>query len=484
MTLLLSGSQLPADLDGAAVMAAHVQRAEAGDRAAMKFLWSCRYDVTDKLRAARVHLAAVDHPHSIHAALDDSARAGLRDERAATVAYLEQRARDLDRVCRRLQQVFRAHEPPPAPLPAGEQFELFRSRLPRHPYCSDSLDHGLIIRTRSGALRRRYIQANPPTLRFWMPFDLDYAHGMTASEAAGLPLPNVAVGNPVNGHAHVLYGLEAPVLVSDAGRQGPMRYLAAIESAFRAALNGDIGYSGLIVKNPAHADWKTLWGPLSLYRLEDLADCVDLTRHVPKPTVKVEQYGVGRNVALFNALGPEGRWAYSAVRDYWSAGFPAWLEAVREKGLEMNGEFKVPLLPKEVGHIAKSVAKWVWARFTPASFHVFVQATHTPEAQAARARVGGIKRRERAAERAEQARTLVAQGLTQAAVAARLGVAPRTVRHLLAQPSAKSGNEPISDNSRNPGPAARPGVSRGASKGSPDHERGGADLRTPKRAAP
>ena len=52
-----------------------------------------------------------------------------------------------------------------------------------------------------------------------------------------------------NGHAHLVYGLRVPVLTSSMeARQAPLRYLNAVEAAFRAKLDSDDGYSGLITK--------------------------------------------------------------------------------------------------------------------------------------------------------------------------------------------------------------------------------------------
>ena len=131
-------------------------------------------------------------------------------------------------------------------------------RTPHRPYCTDDLRAGLRIRTRRAALRLPYIQANPPHLRFWMLHDIDRPGGALAWEDAGLPPPAWAAINRDNMHAHLAWGLSAPVLTGDAGRAEPIRYLCAIESAYRAALDADPGYSGLITKNPLHERWQVL----------------------------------------------------------------------------------------------------------------------------------------------------------------------------------------------------------------------------------
>ena len=53
----------------------------------------------------------------------------------------------------------------------GDLFDL--SRWPRRPYCADDLEQGVCIRSLASAIKRPYIQANPPHLRVWAIFDVD-----------------------------------------------------------------------------------------------------------------------------------------------------------------------------------------------------------------------------------------------------------------------------------------------------------------------
>ena len=108
---------------------------------------------------------------------------------------------------------------------------------------------GLQIRSLKQALTKTYIQANPPHLRVWSLYDVDRPGGGLAWEDGNLPPPSWATINKANGHAHLAYGLRAPVLTASMeARQAPLRYLNAVESAFRAALDADDGFSGLITK--------------------------------------------------------------------------------------------------------------------------------------------------------------------------------------------------------------------------------------------
>lgn len=245
-----------------------------------------------------------------------------------------------------------------------DQPDLFASeRWPRRPYCTDDFEQGVHIRSLKQALTKCYIQANPPHLRIWSLYDIDRPGGGLAWEDGNLPPPSWATVNKANGHAHLAYGLRAPVLTSSMeARQEPLRYLNAVEAAFRAKLGGDDGFSGLITKNPAHPLWWTLRGPELAYELGDLAEFVDLERFKARQGVKVAEVGLGRNVTVFDFV---RLWAYKKVREYKKVqgGFVHWQKAVYDRCMARNGDFTTPMDSREAYHIARSVAKWTWSRF-------------------------------------------------------------------------------------------------------------------------
>lgn len=248
----------------------------------------------------------------------------------------------------------------------AQQLEIFNAHTPSHLFCSNS-KKAEMIRMKKIALKYPYVSVNPPKLKLWLPFDVDANMGGFAWENANLAMPNVSIVNRVNGHAHLLYGLETPVACSEVARLAPLRYLAAIERAYTAKLEpygGDSGFAGLMVKNPTHNHWKAFWGRLSFWSLEELAEYVDLDHYTPKnlSDKKIQLVGVGRNVTLFNFLGPEGKWSYNEVRRYRGERYEVWYETVLNKALELNGEFPVPMQYSEIKAIAQSVAKWVWQR--------------------------------------------------------------------------------------------------------------------------
>lgn len=303
-----------------------------------------------------------------------------------------------------------------------EQLDLFRERLPRKPYCTDELSAGLIIRGRDLALQHRYIQPNPPCLLVWLVFDVDRPGGLLAWQNGNLAAPHIGVMTPVNRHAHLLYGIEVPVCTSDAARQGPLRFLAAIQGAYTETLEADRHYAGLVCKNPFHPDWYIRCWARMLYDLAYMADFVDLSKYTPKHgSVRWGEHGLGRNCTLFARLGPEGKWAYRDIRRYWDGPRSAWDGRVLDKALEWNGDFPMPLPYSEVKATAKSVAKYTWIRLTPQGFRAY---------QVAQGRKGGIAsgeaRRVAVADRQDLARELRRQGKSLRDIAQELNIDPAT----------------------------------------------------------
>jgi len=238
---------------------------------------------------------------------------------------------------------------------------IFLNRLPRRPYCADDLTHGLHIRPAETALKHRHIQPNAPLEVAWLVFDLDFVGAAFAWEKANLPPPTITVSNPENGHAHLFYGLRTPVGMSDAAREAPIRFAAAIQAAFLARLCADPGYAGLIAKNPLHDAWRTLWVQ-HLYDLGELAEYVVLPKQLPRR----ESNGLGRNCTLFEEL---RIWSYQWVREFKRNGASSdlWRDAVLGQATRIN-QFATPLASSEVMAIAKSVAKWTWHHFSDATF--------------------------------------------------------------------------------------------------------------------
>jgi len=312
------------------------------------------------------------------------------------------------------------------------QLSLFNTSLPAKPYCADDLDYGLVIRTANNAIKKRYIQHNKPTSVHWLTFDCDYPGAIEKLTDDGLPMPNLAVLNRKNGHSHLLYGLEVPVHRTTVARAKPLNFLAKVEYALREKLSADFGYSGLIVKNPNHADWLTYELNSTSFDLAELSEYLILPEKLPKKALLV---GLGRNCSLFETL---RRWAYANVLNFRLSGnFEGFKDAVLCQSIALN-TFPQPLPLSEIRSTAKSISKWTWQNYTgrlpDEAWAEYVRTTHLPEIQAYRGRLGGLKggRGGRASEDVkQQARELYQAGLTQQEVASQLGKHQSTIQRWL-----------------------------------------------------
>lgn len=297
--------------------------------------------------------------------------------------------------------------------PAATNLALFRQRLPRKPYHTDTLGDGLRIRDVQKALASRYIQPNGPTHRYWLVYDVDRSDAALDWNDRGAPPPTIVAQNPDNGHAHLIYGLDVAVRTAPDAKSGPLRYAAAVDCALRALLDADQGYSGLICKNPLHPHWRvTEWEP-RLYELGDLDSWLDLSAYGDRRK-RLPDYGLGRNCNLFERL---RQWAYRAIRQGWPD-YDRWHEAVLTRARAYN-DTDPALSDNEVRATAKSVAKWTHQRLSPAGF---------ASVQAQRGRRKGEKRRDAVMPMVEG---MAAQGLSQRDIARATGVPQKTISRWL-----------------------------------------------------
>ena len=296
------------------------------------------------------------------------------------------------------------------------QFDLFDS-LPNKPYCMDEKPGYMLIRTKAIAVKKPYIQVNPPLTTIYFVFDDDKEDSALSWFDAGLPQPFWTTQNPLNGHCHHCYKLEIPLCTSEFASVKAIKYAQAVYYAYALKMGADLGYSELITKNPLHPQWRTTYWTKQAYSLDYLADFVDLPKKLPK---KLEVVGLGRNVTMFE----KGRhWAYKAIRDYMHHNSShEWERAVRAQIEAINSGFEQPLPYSEVKATAKSIAKWVWQRFSYGDFS---------EIQAKRGAKGGKKggavRSAQYAELRVEAKKLKETGLSYTEVANQLNVSRRSV---------------------------------------------------------
>jgi DNA-binding NarL/FixJ family response regulator len=112
-------------------------------------------------------------------------------------------------------------------------------------------------------------------------------------------------------------------------------------------------------------------------------------------------------------------WAYKAIRDYMHHNSSHdWERAVRAQIEAINSGFEQPLPYSEVKATAKSIAKWVWQRFSYGDFS---------EIQAKRGAKGGKAKGQAYASKRELAVQLKEKGMNHTQIAEQLGVARYTV---------------------------------------------------------
>lgn len=241
----------------------------------------------------------------------------------------------------------------------------FEAILPARPYCADDVAHGLMIRRRSTAIGFKSIQINHLSSRIVaLVLDVDRADAATSWLDAGLPQPNVITISPESGRAHLVYVLRAPVLAFHASSSRPQAFFEAVQRGYIRRLRADPGYSGMMTKNPLHPHWRTLWGPSAPYSLEELDRPLDFEDKAPVARISLEM-GFGRNSTTFETV---RKLAYrECIRFKVNGGtLDGWQSRLATACAEVNGKFASALSPAEIGHIAKSIAKWTWKRFNVA----------------------------------------------------------------------------------------------------------------------
>lgn len=292
---------------------------------------------------------------------------------------------------------------------------LFAHTMPARPRCTNDVIDGNRIRKRDTARHYRLVEPNTAGSLRWLAFDVDRPQAALDWEDCRVPAPTIVCQNPDNGHAHLLYALQAPVARTSAARLKPLHYAEMIEHSLRAALRADRGYSGLLVKNPLHEHWRvSTWA--DAYQLDDLANELTL---VPRShrAANEDTAGLGRNCETFEKL---RKHAYSAFREFARpGGEDPFLAHLLTVAADLQAEYMEPLPFAEQKAIARSVARWVWRHFDMQTFR---------QIQAGRGRRKGAKRK---AELLPQVLEMHGNGHSQRVIADTLGIDHKTVGNWL-----------------------------------------------------
>ncbi len=311
----------------------------------------------------------------------------------------------------------------------------FVSTLPVKPYCGTT--GAFLIRNRDQALKFPLIQFNHPNYRQWIGIDVDIPFADTdalnqssaaiAWEDAGLE-PNLIMQNPENGHCHYLYGLEKPIVVPNGPQTKAVKYLSAVTRGLTKAVGGDYSYSGTLVKNPTHGNWRTMLGRRKLYSLDDIRPHVELNVAVDKIAADT----LGRNCALFDTL---RFWAYREfhrISHHNALTTLVFHSICEEQARVINATFTYPLPESEVRSTAKSVANYCLTRYRGTRPNVGMMNLDRSMPLAERQAIAAKHTNERRVNgtRAKMATAILAIGLekcTWSAVAEKSGLSIRTV---------------------------------------------------------
>ena len=243
-----------------------------------------------------------------------------------------------------------------------ELFPSFIGNLPTKPYCTDDLATGLKIRPKNSAISFKYIQPNSPFYQHYFVLDLDYESALSEIlySLDGIPMPNFVAETPNSGRLHAFFELKTPIYTTDASRQKPIMLANAVYLRLQQLFGADVGYSGLISKNPIHDQWRTYSLRKKPYTLTELSSKLDIDwQEAKKPPKQHEAIGLGRNCYIFHTA---RFWAYKAVREYRGKTYNNWLQAVIDHCLKLNEGITEPMQYNEIKGIAKSISRYCWKK--------------------------------------------------------------------------------------------------------------------------
>lgn len=228
-----------------------------------------------------------------------------------------------------------------------------------YPFCTDDFESGVYRKPVKQALQKKHIQLNHENCIQYLAFDIDRACSPCEFSDLGLT-PNIFIQNPKNRHAHIVFKLETPLHTNDNSSQRAIAYLAAIQNGMTRLLGADAAYNGLLTKNPFHPEHNTTWIHDQVWSFDLLCEYVS---PISSKNIAVqEQSSLGRNCTLFDNL---RKWAYVNLHSFKhnNPRYNAWLDFVLVQAERLNDN-ESPLGYAEVNSIAKSVANWVWYKYT------------------------------------------------------------------------------------------------------------------------
>jgi hypothetical protein len=242
------------------------------------------------------------------------------------------------------------------------------------PYACDGKDDtGLFLRcktmTKEKALTKKVLQINGPRKITYLTFDIDQPHSGLAWQEANLPMPNLIVFNPDNGHSHYIYELAKPIWLKKKGdtRSGdahPEKWLKTVRNAMNKQLGADPQYTYLMVKNPFHPAWRVRCLNPDPYTLAELSCHLDLEptrrKSAPDDILPLEEASEGvRRDTLYHHL---AKFSYTEKQHHTT--LDSFIGALDIEAGAMNRRIPQSLPYNEVDDLVHYVGNWTWDNYT------------------------------------------------------------------------------------------------------------------------
>ena len=247
--------------------------------------------------------------------------------------------------------------------------ERFLETLPEIPFCTDRLSR-LYKLPIDLAKEKRYIQHNSKFDLVHFVYDVDRPMSIIDWQDYNVPVPNITATNPENGHSHIFYTLQTPVIKAELNpkvHRKPIRYAAAVDVALTKQLRADIGYRSFICKNPLNKHWKVIGWKDQPYTLGELSAHLDLAPYTDMRK-RIEGVGLGRNCTIFEVT---RNWSYREARkESYYFGLDWFVYMLVSYALGYNSEnFRSNPLPhSEIRSIGRSIGKWVFTHMSHDGF--------------------------------------------------------------------------------------------------------------------
>jgi Replicase family len=242
------------------------------------------------------------------------------------------------------------------------------------PYASDGKDDtGLFLRcktmTKEKALTKKVLQINGPRKITYLTFDNDQPHSGLAWQDANLPMPNLIVFNPDNGHSHYIYELAKPIWLKKKGdtRRGdapPVKWLKTVRNAMNKQLGADPQYTYSMVKNPFHPAWRVRCLNPDPYTLAELSCHLDLEPTRRKSShddiLPLEEASEGvRRDTLYHHL---AKFSYTEKQHHTT--LDSFIGALDIEAEAMNRRIPQSSPYNEVDDLVHYVGNWTWDNYT------------------------------------------------------------------------------------------------------------------------